>query len=283
MIPEFEIRRIAGEEGLDPRTVDLDYVLGWTLWGLFSKEELRPEWVFKGGTCLRKCYFPHYRFSLDLDFTALDRLGNDEFRERLENRLGAAADSSGIDFFAAPLRMRAATDATGSETLVASVYYRGPLRVGGSPAAIRVQVALDEPLVLDAAPRPVHHAYSDAQAFRAVEVPCYVLEEIMAEKIRALCGQRIYAVSRDLFDLYPLLLRPFHLEALRSALPRKFSARGLAFQKTAVAAVRDRKSEYSADWERNLLRLLPGGTGVSFEQAWEHVTGFLQSILPEQT
>ncbi|CAN5145726.1 hypothetical protein BH20BAC1_BH20BAC1_03460 [soil metagenome] len=29
--------------------------------------------VFKGGTCLRKCYFPDYRFSEDLDFTLIDK------------------------------------------------------------------------------------------------------------------------------------------------------------------------------------------------------------------
>jgi predicted nucleotidyltransferase component of viral defense system len=28
--------------------------------------------IFKGGTCLRKCYFPNYRFSEDLDFTSTD-------------------------------------------------------------------------------------------------------------------------------------------------------------------------------------------------------------------
>ena len=27
------------------------------------------RWIFKGGTCLKKCYFDTYRFSEDLDFT----------------------------------------------------------------------------------------------------------------------------------------------------------------------------------------------------------------------
>lgn len=31
--------------------------------------ELGESWVFKGGTCLKKCYFETYRFSEDLDFT----------------------------------------------------------------------------------------------------------------------------------------------------------------------------------------------------------------------
>ena len=30
---------------------------------------LTETWVFKGGTCLKKCYFETYRFSEDLDFT----------------------------------------------------------------------------------------------------------------------------------------------------------------------------------------------------------------------
>lgn len=285
MIPESEIRRIAGDQGLDPRIVDLDYVLSWALWGLFSRKKVRPAWAFKGGkggTCLRKCYFPGYRFSVDLDFTALDRVGIAAFREGIENGLHAAADRSGIEFSAAPLRVREVTDATGSETLVADAYYRGPLRVGGSPAALRVQVALDEPLLFDPPLRRAVHGYSDAPAFGRVTVPCYAVEEIMAEKIRALAGQRIYAVSRDLFDLHELLRQPFDFEALRTALPRKFKARGLSFGKSSIAALRRRKDEYSADWERNLLRLLPAQAGASFEPVWDEVTGFLQSISSER-
>jgi predicted nucleotidyltransferase component of viral defense system len=30
---------------------------------------LRDAWVFKGGTCLKKCFVETYRFSEDLDFT----------------------------------------------------------------------------------------------------------------------------------------------------------------------------------------------------------------------
>ena len=33
---------------------------------------LADTWIFKGGTCLRKCYYETYRFSEDLDFTVVD-------------------------------------------------------------------------------------------------------------------------------------------------------------------------------------------------------------------
>jgi predicted nucleotidyltransferase component of viral defense system len=69
MIPAAEIQRMAGAMGVEPTRVDLDYTLGWILCGLWAQPEIAAGWVFKGGTCLRKCYFPGYRFSEDLDFT----------------------------------------------------------------------------------------------------------------------------------------------------------------------------------------------------------------------
>lgn len=46
-----------------------------------SQPELNSRWVFKGGTCLRKCFHETYRFSEDLDFTVVD--GGPETAEEL--------------------------------------------------------------------------------------------------------------------------------------------------------------------------------------------------------
>jgi len=73
MIPEVEIRRAAARLGVDPMLVELDYVLGCFLGALFGRPEARVL-RFKGGTCLRKCYIPDYRFSEDLDFTLVSAL-----------------------------------------------------------------------------------------------------------------------------------------------------------------------------------------------------------------
>lgn len=69
MISEAELRRHAVTAGVDLMVQDLDYGLGWFLAGLFTKTAAAQYLVFKGGTCLRKCYFADYRFSEDLDFT----------------------------------------------------------------------------------------------------------------------------------------------------------------------------------------------------------------------
>jgi hypothetical protein len=48
--------------------VEKDCVLGWMLAGIDAHEELAESWLFKGGTCLKKCFFETYRFSEDLDW-----------------------------------------------------------------------------------------------------------------------------------------------------------------------------------------------------------------------
>ena len=61
MITDAEIRRLARSEHVEPRIVELDYALGWALRGIAKHRYLSGCLVFKGGTCLRKCYFPAYR------------------------------------------------------------------------------------------------------------------------------------------------------------------------------------------------------------------------------
>ena len=72
MIGVLELRERAREWSLREDIVEKDYVLGWLLWGIASEPALTNTWVFKGGTCLKKCYFETYRFSEDLDFTLLE-------------------------------------------------------------------------------------------------------------------------------------------------------------------------------------------------------------------
>jgi hypothetical protein len=72
VIDRTEVMRLANELGLEPRVVEKDYVLGWLLAGISNDPVFAGAWVFKGGTCLKKCFFETYRFSEDLDFTVTD-------------------------------------------------------------------------------------------------------------------------------------------------------------------------------------------------------------------
>src|SRR5712691_8134356 len=72
MISKQDILDRAVDWGLRPEVVEKDYVLGWLLAGIAAHQQAGRLWVFKGGTCLKKCFFETYRFSEDLDFTLLD-------------------------------------------------------------------------------------------------------------------------------------------------------------------------------------------------------------------
>lgn len=63
MISKREIIDAATIKGLNPHIIEKDYVLGWLLWGICNHEILGRTWLFKGGTCLKKCFFETYRFS----------------------------------------------------------------------------------------------------------------------------------------------------------------------------------------------------------------------------
>ena len=78
MIDKREILDLAAQTSLNPHVIEKDYVLGWMLAGIYAREELAESWIFKGGTCLKKCFFETYRFSEDLDFTLRNEAHLDE-------------------------------------------------------------------------------------------------------------------------------------------------------------------------------------------------------------
>src|SRR3990167_9311334 len=67
--------------------IERDYILSWILAGIHQVPALKESLVFKGGTALKKCYFGDYRFSEDLDYTALSTAPKDD---ELENAIQQA-------------------------------------------------------------------------------------------------------------------------------------------------------------------------------------------------
>ena len=61
MISKADILQRAREWQLTPEVVEKDYVLGWLLAGIAQHPATKNNWVFKGGTCLKKCVLETYR------------------------------------------------------------------------------------------------------------------------------------------------------------------------------------------------------------------------------
>ena len=69
MIKPGEIQQTASSLQLKDTQLEKDYVISWILRGVYSNAYLKERLIFKGGTLLRKVYYPEYRLSEDLDFT----------------------------------------------------------------------------------------------------------------------------------------------------------------------------------------------------------------------
>ncbi len=118
-----------------PRGHRREVLVGWVLSGIGSDPRLGTTWIFKGGTCLKKCWLETYRFSEDLDFTVspggpIDPADALEALRPVLARIGA---ESGIDCAAAPPSFRSRPGGRAAE---GRVYYRGP-RATPSPASVR--------------------------------------------------------------------------------------------------------------------------------------------------
>ena len=100
MIARQDILDRAADWGLRPDVVEKDYVLGWILSVIGQNPETSTTWVFKGGTCLKKCYYETYRFSEDLDFTLLSEAeySVEGLRGTLTRLTVECTDQSGIQF-----------------------------------------------------------------------------------------------------------------------------------------------------------------------------------------
>ena len=68
MIDDVSLRRIATEKRVPLGTVEKDFAISCALLAI-SKSGLKDHLVFKGGTAIKKIYYPEARFSEDMDFT----------------------------------------------------------------------------------------------------------------------------------------------------------------------------------------------------------------------
>jgi predicted nucleotidyltransferase component of viral defense system/DNA-directed RNA polymerase subunit RPC12/RpoP len=257
MIDRREILDVARDLRLQAQVVEKDYVLGWLLAGIYSQERLHATWVFKGGTCLKKCYFETYRFSEDLDFTLTDESHLDTafLMSTFADVAAWVYERTGIEIPAGQLRFDVFRNPRNRLSCEGRVYYRGPIAPsGGSLPRIKLDLSADELLVKPPVERAVAHPYSDAPSDGLV-CRCYDFDEVFAEKLRAL-GER--GRPRDLYDVVNLFRNGQFRDAaaaILSVLRQKCSYKSTAVPSPELLA--PHREELAADWSAMLQHQLP--------------------------
>src|SRR5438067_2811866 len=257
MIDRREVLESASTLGLLPAVVEKDYVLGWVLAGINAHPALAESCVFKGGTCLKKCYFETYRFSEDLDFTLRDENHlNDSFlTQTLGEVIAWVGEQSGLAMPPDQLGFDIYQNPRGRISCQGKIGYRGPVSPtsGGWPK-IKLDLTADEKLVLPAVRREVFYPYSDRPG-GGMWITAYAYEEAFGEKLRAL-GERTR--PRDLYDVVNLYRhgdsRPSPI-VLRDVLEQKCAYKAIAVP--TVEALADHRIDLEAMWNNMLGHQLP--------------------------
>ena len=270
MITKTEIMEFSREFSLRADIIEKDYVLGWVLAGIASQTALIDNLIFKGGTCLKKCYFETYRFSEDLDYTVIDQQYIDEkiLQDNFKKVAAWVGDASGIEIPVDSIRFEKYQNNAGKESIEGRIGYIGPMRRRNSLARIKLDLTDDEILVMPAELREVHHPYSDMPP-EGIKANSYCFPEVFAEKIRALSER---ARPRDLYDVIHLFRRANQhakpAEILR-ILKKKCEYKNIPVPSMDLLEAHPKIQELETEWENMLSHQLP--TLPPRERFWQEL------------
>ena len=271
MIDKQEVMNFSREFGLSPQVIEKDFTLGWLLAGIAAHPVIGQSWAFKGGTCLKKCYFETYRFSEDLDFTLTNPEHlTDEFLLKTFNEVASwVYDNAGIEIPVETIRFDIYENPRGKNSVQGRVGYRGPMQRRGDVPRIKLDLTDDEILVLDPVMREVHHPYSDRPE-EGIHVLCYGFEEVFAEKMRALAERER---PRDLYDVVHLYrrdgLNPDRALIL-DTLAKKCEFKNIDVPTMESLTHQPQREDLEVDWESMLAHQLP--VLPAFQQFWDELS-----------
>lgn len=273
MIEKNEVLKLAQALGLQPETVEKDYILGWMLDGIFKHPQLGNKWLFKGGTSLKKCFFETFRFSEDLDFTVADQdhLNQDFLLNTFKEIADSLSDSTGIEFSKEMFKFKIISKERGKLSSQGQIHYNGPLKRKQGFASIKLDLTTDEIIVLNSEKKKVHHPYTD-EPNEGIWSNCYAFEEVVAEKIRAL-GQR--ARPRDVYDVVhffrnrEMIKNP---QLVYNTLQKKCSYKEIPVPTYASIKEHEKIDELDSQWSNMLAHQLPSLPAL--ESFWADISPF---------
>jgi len=251
MLTEDQIRLVARQQGKPAGVIDKDYALEWLLYGIFHRDSrIRENMVLKGGTAIRKVFFPKaWRFSEDLDFTISPEADPEAITSGFEEVCDILEDESGIRYegeINVPSSGRA---------ILGFVHFTGPL---GMKNKIKIDASRVERMAEAAAMQTVTASYADLEDF---VIMGYSLNEVISEKIRSMMQR---SKVRDYYDVWKMLgADDCGFDALRigSMVRQKCVINGIEYNPAKIFDP-ERLEGLGEHWEKELRRLavedLPG-------------------------
>ena len=265
--PRTRLQEARRRLGIPWEVLERDYLLSWILAGVSQVPALGDALVFKGGTALKKCYFGDYRFSEDLNFSGLDDVPTDDEMERLVSEACDVAVRLLDEYAPVEIVYNRYTEREPHPGGQEAFTIRARLPWQSHPQTrVMIEVTVDEPVLRPVQRRKVIHEYGEPLE---ADIRVYSLEEVIAEKLRAILQQadmfekRGWSRSRarDYYDLWQVLgtyREQMDLTDFRSLLHQKCARRGVAFE-GPEDFFHSRMLAYVGDtWAQWLGPLVPG-------------------------
>lgn len=255
LMEENKLRRLAGKYQVPLGTLEKDYALT-NLLSVIARFPKLDSMVFKGGTALKKIYFENFRFSEDLDFTCSNDVSN-EFTNFLE------AEMKSLDIKFTEITEKESKQ-DGFKFKVKYIQFNGKTNT-----SVKVDLSLRGDVLQASTKKPVLHFYDTFS--NTFEITTMSLEEIMAEKIRAI----IYTKHpRHLYDVWYLKEQNITLNSdmIRTKIKTVYG------ENFDINKFSDSLKEKEKDWINDLRPLLPTEL-PSFDNVSQEVLAFVTEAM----
>ncbi len=271
MIRLVDIQKTAAKAGVKEQTIEKDYVLSWLLLCFPDVKSLKENFIFKGGTALRKIYFPDWRYSEDLDFTVKERTAHGKIKESLGTLCRKVSEKSGLQLNPEESSQK---EPQKRDSLVMYFHFIGPMQRTSTPRKLKLDITLDEKVILPPVRQKINAEYADQKNLKR-EILVYPLEELCAEKMRSILQRR---EPRDLYDVWKILKQDegFDDSLIKDIFMKKCQHKHINFKNVDDFFTPSRLSVLKKLWEKRLaeqIKNLP-----EFEQVTRETKRLLKSL-----
>ena len=275
MITKDEIEAKADEFGLHASDIERDYIFGWLLAGIYRASPLREALVLKGGNCFRKAYFPHTRFSKDLDFSSTNVIQEASLTADLNNICDFVQEHTGVTFEKDRNWVEEKANSDKDRRIYeARLYFKD---FYGNPSTTTISVHLDvteyDRIFLPVQNRSLIHPYSDSDQCSGT-LRCHKLEELVAAKLKCLVQRRH---SLDLYDYVYSVAINRDIEVNRAELLQTFLKKAIFEPGAAKRVLLDLPLEaFRVIWHKYLV--CPAQSVFDFDSALTRFKEHIQAL-----
>lgn len=270
MIPLSEINAASEKHQVTADTIEKDYVISWILFCL-SKSKIKDNFIFYGGTAIKRIYFENHRFSEDIDLFSSKKFSLENILEELKI-LDKAREETNLE-----LEINPKFIINRANRVQIFIKYSGFEEIIGVPKEIRLDFSMDINPYGKTITKKMIPSYSDL--LKLDTTFCVMsLNTIFANKL-GLLVDITRNEPRDIFDIWFLLQSnnkfDFNFKNICEVFKEKYGYKlNLSILKSSLS-----KRIMKENWEIRLRKQI--STLPKFEQVVKDIQLQLEILLDE--